>query len=43
MAHAAAMGMTQQETETLLYLEGISTTVVLREGQSICIDGRPDA
>lgn len=43
VAHAAAMGMTQQETETLLYLEGISTTVVLREGQSICIDGRPDA
>ena len=42
VAHAAAMGMTQQETETLLYLEGVSTTVVLREGQSICIDGRPD-
>ena len=42
VAHASAMGMTQQETETLLYLEGISNTVVLREGQSICIDGRPD-
>lgn len=42
VAHAAAMGMTQQETETLLYLEGVSTTVVLSEGQSICIDGRPD-
>lgn len=24
MAHSAAMGMTQQEVETLLYLEGIS-------------------
>ena len=29
------MGMTQQETETLLYLEGISATVVLREGHPL--------
>lgn len=43
VAHAAAMGMTEQETQTLLYLEGVSSTVVLREGQSICIDGKPDA
>ena len=42
VAYAAAMGMTQQETETLLYLEGVSSTVVLRDGQSICIDGKPD-
>ena len=42
VAHAAAMGMSQRETETLLYLEGVPASVVLQEGQSICIDGRPD-
>jgi hypothetical protein len=38
VAHAAAMGMTQQETETLLYLEGVSP-----KRQSICIDAKHHA
>lgn len=42
MAHSAAMGMTQQEAETLLYLEGIPVTHRLSPGETLCIDGRPD-
>jgi hypothetical protein len=34
MAHATAMGMTQQEAETLIYLEGITPTH-LSAGESI--------
>lgn len=41
MAHSAAMGMTQQEAETLLYLEGISPSDRLEPGESICVDGKP--
>lgn len=41
MAHATAMGMTQQEAETLIYLEGISVTTRIEPGETICIDGRP--
>jgi len=41
MAHAQAMGMTQQEAETLIYLEGISSTADVETGSPICIDGRP--
>lgn len=40
MAHSAAMGMTQQEAETLLYLEGISPNDKLAPGESVCIDGK---
>ena len=42
MAHATAMGMTQQEAETLIYLEGISSTTSLKPGDTLCIDGKPD-
>ena len=42
MAHSAAMGMTQQEAETLIYLEGLSSTSTLEPGQSLCLDGQPD-
>lgn len=41
MAHATAMGMTQQEAETLIYLEGISSTTSLEAGSALCIDGKP--
>lgn len=41
MAHSAAMGMTQQEAETLLYLEGISPNRRLEPGEVICVDGKP--
>lgn len=41
MAHAAAMGLTQQEAETLIYLEGISSTTEIEPGETLCIDGRP--
>lgn len=41
MAHSAAMGMTQQEAETLLYLEGISPAERLVPGETLCIDGNP--
>ncbi len=41
MAHSAAMGMTQQEAETLLYLEGISPSDKLAPGEAICVDGKP--
>jgi hypothetical protein len=40
MAHSAAMGMTQEEAETLLYLEGISPSDRLAPGESVCIDGK---
>ena len=42
MAHAAAMGMTQEEAETLIYLEGLSPSATLAAGESLCLDGRPD-
>jgi hypothetical protein len=42
MAHASAMGMTQAEAETLIYLEGISPNTRLAPGETLCIDGRPD-
>lgn len=42
MAHASAMGMTQAEAETLIYLEGISPNTRLEPGETLCIDGRPD-
>jgi hypothetical protein len=42
MAHAAAMGMTQSEAQTLLYLEGISPQATLQPGESLCLDGTPD-
>lgn len=41
MAHSAAMGMTQQEAETLIYLEGISPSTRIEPGETICIDGKP--
>jgi len=41
MAHATAMGMTQQEAETLIYLEGISPSTPVEPGQPLCIDGKP--
>lgn len=42
MAHASAMGMSQREAETLIYLEGISPQAKLKPGQTICLDGKPD-
>ncbi len=42
MAHASAMGMTQAEAETLIYLEGITPNTRLEPGETLCIDGRPD-
>lgn len=41
MTHAAAMGMTQQEAETLIYLEGITSSADIKAGDSLCIDGIP--
>jgi hypothetical protein len=41
MAHSASMGMTQQEAETLIYLEGISPATKIEPGETICIDGKP--
>lgn len=40
MAHSAAMGMTQQEAETLIYLEGLSPGTRLEPGESRCLDGK---
>lgn len=40
MAHSAAMGMSQEEAETLLFLEGISPNHSLAPGESICLDGK---
>lgn len=42
MAHATAMGMTQQEAETLIYLEGMTPSTRIEPGETICIDGKPD-
>lgn len=42
MAHATAMGMTQQEAETLIYLEGITPNTRIEPGETICIDGKSD-
>lgn len=41
MAHATSMGMSQQEAETLIYLEGITPTAPLDADGPLCIDGRP--
>lgn len=41
MAHATAMGMTQREAETLIYLEGITATANIQAGKTLCIDGKP--
>ncbi|QWC56548.1 hypothetical protein F7D01_05075 [Erythrobacter sp. 3-20A1M] len=43
MAHATAMGMTQREAETLIYLEGLNPQVTIEGGTTICLDGRPDS
>lgn len=43
MAHAASMGMSQQEAETLIYLEGIGPQATLQPGETICLDGKPDS
>ena len=43
MAHAASMGMTQREAETLIYLEGIGPQATLQPGETICLDGKPDS
>jgi hypothetical protein len=40
MAHSAAMGMSQEEAETLLFLEGISPNDKLAPGESVCLDGK---
>ena len=42
MAHAAAMGLTQEEAEALIYLEGISPATSIAPGETVCIDGTPD-
>lgn len=42
MAHSSAMGMPQRDAETLIYLEGLSTSSTLEEGQTLCVDGRPN-
>ena len=42
LAHASAMGLSQKDAETLIYLEGISPQATLRSGQTICLDGKPD-
>ena len=42
MSHATAMGMTQQEAETLIYLEGITPYTRIEPGKTICIDGKAD-
>ena len=41
MAHATALGMTQEEAETLIYLEGITSSATVESGGTLCIDGRP--
>lgn len=41
MAHATSMGMTQQEAETLIYLEGIESSATVGASGSLCIDGKP--
>ena len=38
MAHSAAMGMTQEEADTLLYLKGISPSHRLAPGETLCIE-----
>lgn len=38
MAHSAAMGMTQDDAETLLYLKGISPSHKLAPGETLCIE-----
>jgi len=38
MAHSAALGMTQEEAETLLYLKGISPNHKLAPGETLCIE-----
>ncbi len=43
MAHSAAMGMTPQEAETLIYLEGLNPQATLKPGETVCLDGKPDA
>lgn len=42
MAHAAAMGLSQEEAEALIYLEGISPDTRIAPGETVCIDGTPD-
>ena len=42
MSHASAMGMSQQDAETLIYLEGISPQATLQPGETVCLDGKPD-
>lgn len=42
MAHCSAMGMTQRDAETLIYLEGLATSSTLKAGESLCVDGKPD-
>ena len=42
MAHASAMGMNQQDAETLIYLERIAPQATLQPGERICLDGKPD-
>lgn len=42
MAHASSMGMSQQEAETLIYLENISPQATVEGGSVICLDGKPD-
>jgi hypothetical protein len=42
MAQAAAIGMTTEEAQTLIYLEGLSPQATLEPGDTICLDGQPD-
>lgn len=42
MAHSSAMGMNQRDAETLIYLEGLSTSSTMQAGQTLCVDGKPD-
>lgn len=42
MAQATAMGLTQTEAETLIYLEGITPNTRIEPGETMCIDGKPD-
>lgn len=41
MAHWAAMGMTQEDAEALIYLERISPATKIEPGETICIDEKP--
>ena len=43
MTHASAMGLSQKDAETLIYLEGINPQATLKPGETICLDGKPDA